>query len=52
MNEAGRRRNEGREALVEAGVSRNSGRGLTVPRYFTTPDVDPFAAVEWDTAAR
>jgi len=49
MTEAGRRRkDEGREALAETGVIRSSGPGLTVPRYFSTPDVDPFAAVEWE----
>ena len=49
MTEPGRRRKEeGGEAVAEAGVIRGSEHGLTVPRYFTSPDVDPFAAVEWE----
>ena len=25
-----------------------AGGGLTIPRYFTTPEFDPFDAVEWE----
>ncbi len=45
MTEAARRRkDEGQGGAAVAGP----GRGLAVPRYFTTPEVDPFGAVEWE----
>ncbi len=44
---ARRRKDEGQAAVAQAAVA-GPGRGLTIPRYFTTPEVDPFAAVEWD----
>jgi len=42
-----RRKEEGQGTAVQAAVA-GPGRGLSIPRYFTTPDVDPFAAVEWE----
>ncbi len=42
MTEPARKRKE--EGQTAAG----SDHGLTIPRYFTTPDVDPFDAVEWE----
>jgi ribonucleoside-diphosphate reductase alpha chain len=44
---ARRRKDEGQGTGVQA-VAAGPGRGLSIPRYFTTPDVDPFDAVEWD----
>jgi ribonucleoside-diphosphate reductase alpha chain len=44
---ARRRKDEGQEAVAQAAAV-GPGRGLTIPRFFTTPDVDPFAAVEWE----
>ena len=43
---ARRRKDDGQGAVTHAAVG--PGRGLTIPRYFTTPEVDPFDAVEWE----
>jgi ribonucleoside-diphosphate reductase alpha chain len=43
MTEVARKRKEEGQAGVAA-----PGQGLTVPRYFSTPEVDPFDAVEWE----
>jgi len=43
MTEPARRRKEDGQ-----GTAAGAGRGLTVPRYFTTPDLDPYDAVEWE----
>ena len=44
---------EGRTALTERTAAtdqtRLKGKGLTIPRYYTQPDVDPFDTVEWET---
>ena len=44
---ARRRKDEGQAARSEAAVQ-GAGLGLSIPRYFTTPDIDPFDAVEWE----
>jgi ribonucleoside-diphosphate reductase alpha chain len=46
MIEAARRRKD--EGQGTAALAAGPGRGLTIPRRFTTPDVDPFDAVEWE----
>jgi len=43
---ARRRKDEGQVGRVRAVAE--AARGVTVPRYFSTPGVDPFDAVEWD----
>ena len=48
MSDAARRRkDEGQGTEAHAAVA-GPGRGLTIGRYFTTPEVDPFDAVEWE----
>jgi ribonucleoside-diphosphate reductase alpha chain len=42
MTEPARRRKEDGQGTAAA------GRGLMIPRYFTTPDLDPYDAVEWE----
>jgi ribonucleoside-diphosphate reductase alpha chain len=42
MTEPARRRKEDGQGTTAA------GRGLMIPRYFTTPDCDPYDAVEWE----
>jgi ribonucleoside-diphosphate reductase alpha chain len=42
MTEPARRRKEDGQDTAAP------GRGLVVPRYFTTPDLDPYDAVEWE----
>jgi ribonucleoside-diphosphate reductase alpha chain len=42
MTEPARRRKEDGQGTAAA------GRGLVIPRYFTTPDLDPYDAVEWE----
>src|SRR5437879_6413710 len=45
---------EGQETAVPGGhvptapVAARPGFGLTIPRYFTRPEADPFDAVEWE----
>jgi ribonucleoside-diphosphate reductase alpha chain len=48
MTEPARRRKEEGQGTVVPAVVPGPGRGLSIPRYFTTPDVDPCAAVEWE----
>jgi ribonucleoside-diphosphate reductase alpha chain len=54
MNEPVRRRKgdeaqgTGAEMPVAQAPAARPGCGLTIPRYFTTPEVDPFDAVEWE----
>ena len=43
MSEPARRRKEDGQGTPAA-----TARGLAVPRYFTTPDLDPYDAVEWE----
>jgi ribonucleoside-diphosphate reductase alpha chain len=48
MSEAVRRRkDEGQGTDTHAAVA-GPGRGLTIGRHFTAPEVDPFDAVEWE----
>ena len=43
MTDSARRRKEEGQ-----GVAAGAGRGLSFPRYFTSPECDPFDAVEWE----
>ena len=48
MSEAVRRRkDEGQGTEAHAALA-GPGRGLTIGRHFTSPEVDPFDAVEWE----
>src|SRR5690349_8698411 len=51
MSEAARRRmgGDGKAGAVATQTAAESpGRGLSIPRYFTTPEIDPTDAVEWE----
>ena len=41
-------RGEGAKRSAKGASRSRPGRGMTVTRHFTTPDVDPFDTVEWE----
>jgi ribonucleoside-diphosphate reductase alpha chain len=48
MTEAARRRKDEGQGAVAQIAAVGPGRGLTISRYFTVPETDPFDAVEWE----
>jgi len=46
MTEPARRRKD--EGQGTAAQTTGPGSGLRIPRYFTTPEIDPFDALEWE----
>ncbi|MCR4313955.1 MAG: vitamin B12-dependent ribonucleotide reductase, partial [Candidatus Uhrbacteria bacterium] len=46
---AAKRYNSFRTALKEQSADEVYGHGITVPRYFTKPDVHPYEEIEWET---
>jgi len=54
MTEPARRRKDegqetaGQETAGQEPAATGAGLGLTIPRYFTTPEVDPFDAIDWE----
>ncbi|MEK7619893.1 MAG: LAGLIDADG family homing endonuclease, partial [Patescibacteria group bacterium] len=46
---AAKRYNSFRTALAEESRDEVYGQGITVPRYFTKPDVHPYELIEWET---
>jgi len=49
MTDVARRRKDGGQTGSASAVPAPAGTGLVVQRYFTSPEVDPFDAVEWET---
>lgn len=46
---AAKRYNSFRTTLQEQSANEVYGHGITVPRYFTKPDVHPYEQIEWET---
>jgi len=49
MSEPVRRRKEAGQGVAEQAAHAPAGTGLVIPRHFTTPELDPFDAVEWES---